>query len=253
MDESANDVTVSAAAGGIEAEIAQTRREMRETISAIQDRLAPSYVLQRAKESARDATVGRVKQMAHELGTRASGLSDNARSAAEKTARDNPMPLALIGLGIGWLVARSVTGSRRGSYNTSSRTDWSSDPWAEDEWSGGNRRLSTAEERTAPGATDRATQMLESTRETVRDVTSRGRESMSSAARRTQSGLERALNNNPLALGVATLAAGLAVGALIPRTEAEDEYLGTTRDTVLHKAQNAIAQTDSGSHPGATT
>jgi ElaB/YqjD/DUF883 family membrane-anchored ribosome-binding protein len=243
MDQRTNGMTPpeSASTGRIEAEIAQTRTEMRETINAIQERLAPDQVLQRAKDTAREAAVGRVRQMAHDLGDRASGMTANARTVAEQTARDNPMPLALIGIGIGWLLARSLSGNRRHTYyDGSAVTDWSDDPWSE-EWSGGQRQLSR-EGDSGPGTTERAKQMMESTRNRMRDVTSRGRQSMTSAARGTQGSLDRALNDNPLALGVATLAAGLAVGAMMPRTHVEDEYLGTTRDSMMHKAQSAMEQ-----------
>jgi hypothetical protein len=254
MDERTNRMTPpeSANAGRIEAEIAQTRTEMRETITAIQERLAPGQVLQRAKDAAREATVGRMRQMAHDLGHRASGMTANAQTVAERTARDNPTPLALIGVGIGWLVARSLSASRRRTYyDGSTATDWSDNPWSGDEWSGGQRQL-TREGDTSPGATERAKQMVESTRSRMRDVTSRGQHTMASAARETRSSLDRALSDNPLALGVATLAAGLAVGALMPRTHVEDEYLGTTRDTVMHKAQSAMEQATGAQSPASS-
>jgi hypothetical protein len=182
--------------------------------------------------------------MAHELGTRTGGAID-ARHVAASTARHNAIPLTLIGLGIGWLVARRMAAARRQSYHTSVHTDWSDDPWTEDEWNGGNRRLSTGEGSTSSSTRERASDMIASTRDKVRGAATRGGESMSSAARRTRNGLARALHNNPLALGVAMLAAGLAVGALLPHTETEDVYLGAARDTMLQKAQSAMEQTGS--------
>src|ERR671919_1369072 len=48
----------------IRADIETTRENLRETVDAIQDRLRPGNVVSRAAGSMRNATVGRVKQMA---------------------------------------------------------------------------------------------------------------------------------------------------------------------------------------------
>ena len=71
----------------IRVQIEQTRAEMSDTIDAIQTRLSPARAIADAKDSVRDATVGRLTRLAQR--TPGSG-----RSLLE-TARDNP--LAVIG------------------------------------------------------------------------------------------------------------------------------------------------------------
>ena len=62
-------------------------------------------------------------------------------------------------------------------------------------------------------------------------------------ADRTQNQLDRMLQENPLALGLAALAVGAAVGLSIPTTEVENQYLGETRDQLVGKARGVAQQT----------
>jgi ElaB/YqjD/DUF883 family membrane-anchored ribosome-binding protein len=83
----------------LKAEIQETRVAMGQTISAIQERLDPSRLRDQARESVREATIGKVEKMARNVGDRA---GDTGRSVFE-VVRDNPLPLAMIGVGAGWL------------------------------------------------------------------------------------------------------------------------------------------------------
>ncbi len=47
----------------------------------------------------------------------------------------------------------------------------------------------------------------------------------------------RLMDSNPLALGFTALALGALVGALIPETRQENEWMGGTRDHLANKAQ----------------
>jgi ElaB/YqjD/DUF883 family membrane-anchored ribosome-binding protein len=85
---------------GIRSEIEQTRAEMSETLNAIQHRLSPDYLREQAREKVRDATVGRAKHMAGKAGRKARSLP----SVFMERMKDNPLPAALMGLGLGWLM-----------------------------------------------------------------------------------------------------------------------------------------------------
>jgi uncharacterized protein YjbJ (UPF0337 family) len=145
MGQSANQM--STAAGDdpevIAAEIAQTRADMSETIDAIQQRLNPDTLTEQAKEkvedltehakvaareaveeakvavhealaeardNVREATIGRVETMVR-------NVSDSAyetREGVMGTIRQNPVPAALVGIGLGWLwMNRRSTPPRR--------------------------------------------------------------------------------------------------------------------------------------------
>jgi ElaB/YqjD/DUF883 family membrane-anchored ribosome-binding protein len=119
----------------IEQEIEQTRSEMCGTIDEIQERLNPERLKEQAKEAAHDATIGRVVdakdqavEKVQELASQAtdkvrsltggngdSGDSDSTASQFTGAARDtgstivqtireNPIPAAIAGAGLGWFL-----------------------------------------------------------------------------------------------------------------------------------------------------
>jgi ElaB/YqjD/DUF883 family membrane-anchored ribosome-binding protein len=114
------------------ARIEQTRSEMGETIDAIKEKLNPQTLAQQAKETVREATIGRAQEAASSAVDTAkeavsgavdtarevvSGAVDTAREAMSnvgETARDagstmmetirrNPAAVGLIGIGLSWL------------------------------------------------------------------------------------------------------------------------------------------------------
>ena len=87
----------------LRADIETTRAAMSDTLSQIQERLNPARLKEQARETVREATIGRVKQMARNAGDKA---SDAGRGIID-VMRDNPLPLAMIGLGAGWLLMNS--------------------------------------------------------------------------------------------------------------------------------------------------
>jgi len=116
----------------IEAEIEQTRTEMSGTIDAIQQRLSPDNLAEQAKEAAREAveeakgavrhalleakekvreaTIGRVETMVRNV----SDSANETRDGIMDTVRHNPIPAALVGIGLGWLwMNRRSSSSRR--------------------------------------------------------------------------------------------------------------------------------------------
>ncbi|MDQ3704015.1 MAG: DUF3618 domain-containing protein [Chloroflexota bacterium] len=121
-----DDVIIPDDPDAIRAGIEQTRAEMSSTINAIQEKLNPqvlmdqakdtlqdaaSNIISTAKDSVREATVGRVEDMV-------SNVTDTARDTGGnfvQMVKDNPIPAALVGLGLGWLFTRnSGSSSNRG-------------------------------------------------------------------------------------------------------------------------------------------
>ncbi len=102
----------------IRRQIEYTRAQMTGTINQIGERLSPDYLLDKAKTSVREATVGRFKDMSYEANRRMEGMSNNMSD----TVRANPLPVALIGLGLGWLLmsdrSKRQQHEMRGQYRT---------------------------------------------------------------------------------------------------------------------------------------
>lgn len=126
--------------------IEQTRSELGDTIDAIQDRLSPQQLADEAKEATanlaeeaktaareavstlaeeiketaasmlsdarqalREATIGKAERMVNEFGDTAQGTSSNLMT----TIRENPLPSAMVGIGLGllWLNRRKPAGA----------------------------------------------------------------------------------------------------------------------------------------------
>ena len=102
----------------IRRQIEYTRAQMTGTINQIGERLSPDYLLDKAKTSVREATVGRFKDMSYEANRRMEGMSNSMSD----TVRANPLPVALIGLGLGWLLmsdrSKRQQYEMRGQYRT---------------------------------------------------------------------------------------------------------------------------------------
>lgn len=84
----------------IRRQIDQTRAQLANTISEIGERLSPETLIEQVKTSAKEATVGRIKDMTHEANRKMEGMSQGLGH----TIRQNPLPVAVIGLGLGWLL-----------------------------------------------------------------------------------------------------------------------------------------------------
>jgi uncharacterized protein YjbJ (UPF0337 family) len=94
----------------IRAEIEETRARMTSTVDAIQAKLSPERLTQEAKEMVKDATVRKVEKMANMTMHKA----ESWRSQMMETIKQNPIPAALVGIGLGWLL---IEGTRSSSYN----------------------------------------------------------------------------------------------------------------------------------------
>lgn len=90
--------------------IEQTRAEMSGTLDAIQNRLSPDTLAQQAKDAVHDATVGKVENAVSSASNRVQQVVSDAGEVVEETGsslletiRQNPVPAALAGIGLGWL------------------------------------------------------------------------------------------------------------------------------------------------------
>lgn len=108
----------------IRAEIDETRSRMSETLDEIGERLNPNVVKERVKDSIREATIGRVEHMARKTANR----MNDTRLTMMETVRQNPIPAALVGVGLAWLIVNGGRArSRRAGGDVSYRSgaeDW---------------------------------------------------------------------------------------------------------------------------------
>jgi len=94
--------------GEIERELDDTRSRLDATIDALQQKLAPGSMVEEAVTYFKE---GGGVEFTHNLG---------------RSVRENPIPVALIGIGVGWLV---LNGSRRGDRD---HGDWQDRRWTDE-------------------------------------------------------------------------------------------------------------------------
>ncbi len=156
----------------IQAGIDRTRREMDGTLHAIENRLTPGQLYDQG-----------VQYLRNNGGTEfLSNLGDQAKR--------NPMPVALVGIGLAWLMATGNSGS-------GTQADY---------------------DRSGPGIRERASQ-AKAKLDDVRETTRRQMD-------RAKSSLDTLLNEQPLALGAVGLAIGALTATLAPRTAQEERIAG---------------------------
>ena len=156
------------------------------------------------------------------------------------TIRQNPLPAALAGIGLGWLLmnARSSGSSAQGPRVYTH--DYP--PPYEGQRSAGGTTTSAGE--VVGRARDRVGETATQAQDKAGEVASRAQDSASQLgyraryqARRASGGFQRMLQENPLAMGALGVGVGAAVGLAIPETSKEHEVMGEARDTLVEKAQ----------------
>jgi ElaB/YqjD/DUF883 family membrane-anchored ribosome-binding protein len=206
------------------AEIERTRADMSETVDAIQDRLSPESLKEQAKDRVKEATVGKAQE---------------AGSGIVGTIKANPLPAALTGIGLGWLLVNARRqSSAQGSYRAEAYPYDYPSPY--DERGSSGPSPGQAVERARDRAGETATQVQDKAGQVAgqaQDRVSRLGNQARYQAQRASGGFQRMLQENPLAVGALGVGVGAAVGLAIPETTKEHEVMGEARDTFVEKAQ----------------
>ena len=237
----------------IRAEIEDTRAEMSQTINEIQERLSPEHLVGQVKETVREATIGKVERVmetiseATEPARQAMGRAGTAIAETGKTVGNsmwkNPIPVALIGLGVGLLVMRS-RGNGGDSYERPRVSGRGRRNMVDSDYQAGEIRY--GERYGSQSGTQYGTSgMVQNVKETASDLAHRSTEAFSNLtdkAKHTASDLgtrcSELMRTNPLAVGAVAVAAGTAVGLMLPSTRFESEYIGEAGAGLVDRAQD---------------
>ena len=253
-------------------DIEQTRDEMSGTVEAIADRLDPANIVQDAKDTVREATVGKVEQVASNVAETASGLVDEAKYTAQdagsglmETVKRNPIPAAMAGIGIGWLLMNRSSGSssRRSSFDQARWTGSNEyGQYAASGQYGGSGQFGQfgSSQGSGQGLTDKASgavdqvgqqagQIVDQVGTKVGDVADQARSTaqqvpnqVGSVARDVQSNAQRMVQQNPLAVGAIAVAVGTAIGMVLPKTQAEQRVLGPAAEKAITTAEQTATE-----------
>jgi len=249
----------------IAADIRITQERLGDTVEEIGERFNPTRLKEELKSDIRDATIGKVENMAQQT---ADMVSDAQRSLMQ-SIRENPIPVVMVGLGLGWMILNASTRKRRmgadSQYDDSQRRGarsmydehqgegWSSMYYDDRQGSDYDRQESGAMDRVRNKASDvvdtvkqKTSHLADETQRKASEVSERAEEMASRVADQTRMQtrrVERAFQDNPLVIGAAALALGLAAGLAIPSTETEDELVGETRDELVDKVRDVAEDT----------
>jgi ElaB/YqjD/DUF883 family membrane-anchored ribosome-binding protein len=246
----------------IEREIEQTRSVISQDLNAIGERLSPENLKQdlkreakemvdEAKEAAidrlreaKDSALESVEEVVHDVGQRAREIGDRSMSFV----RANPIPLAMIGLGVGWL-AVSVVRNRRNRRNDDFdfegdlAFDMEERPYDLEErgYSMDQRprrfgALREKAEHLREGARHKAEHLREEASHGIEQVRDKARDlghRAQTGLRQAQTGVSDYAHENPLAIGALAIAAGVGFGLLLPASRKEDQLMGGMRDRLV--------------------
>lgn len=252
----------------IRAEIAETRDRMSSTLDEIGERLNPHRVTEQVKDSIREATIGRVETMAQQAADRV----DDARRSVVDTVRDNPIPSAMVALGLGWMMWNSRSDSRSAASSYGGRSARGLAQWPGQGSSGyGERGYATggyggrsaglnpndADGGVVDAVRDRASALGGSVKDAAGsvgdavksvggDLADRAQSVAGTVTESTRTGARRVEDTfyeNPLLTGAVTLALGLAAGLAAPRTHPEVVLMGDVRDQAADRVRGIVQDT----------
>lgn len=289
MAESINDPVDDADPEALRADIRNTRDRVGDTLEQLGERLNPTHIKEQVREQVvenvtqlrdqvretiRDATIGRVEHMAQNAATRV----NSTRHSIADTIRENPIPAALVGVGLGWLfmnrshsnsyeASRSSSRGYAGGYQAGgyqggsagyslARPDYSAAAYADQSYDTNRGTVDQARERVTElghNVRDSAGQLVDRAQHAAGSVADRAQQAASSVADRAQElgstvadqtryqarRVEDRFYESPLVVGAATLALGLAAGFAVPATHREVELMGDARDRLVDRAKEA--------------
>ena len=194
-------------------EIEHTRADMSETVDALQQRLSPQNLKEQAKVQA--------KETVRETG---SGFVDRIKQ--------NPIPAAMVGIGLGWLLTSGGSGSsgRQRSQDGPYYYERSYPDYYEGSGdSSGRSRTGEA----AGQAREKASELGGQAQERAQELGGQAQEQ----AQRAKGGFQRMLQENPLAVGAVAVGLGAAVGFSVPETQKENQVMGEARDSLVERGK----------------
>lgn len=250
----------------IRQEIRQTEEAMGTTFSAIEEKLDPARLMDQARDEIIETVLRRSENMIENAGNKMRDIGGTIKEKVE----NNPIPVTLMGLGLGWLMvdawkkrdelSRPVRGRYRREQDDlvererreaemypdeqTVRTDEVSGSYDEGKKSSGRtlHRVRRAGAQYAEQVQQKAAyygheaqQQVESMKDTAAHLSDEAHYQYHRARR----AFTEVLHDNPLLAGAAALAVGALAGLLIPETHHEREWMGDTRDALLQKGYEA--------------
>lgn len=214
-------------AADVEREVEASRGELDRTVEALKEKMTPGQLFDEASRA---------------MG----GAGQQVLAKFVEQAKENPMPLAVMGLGLAWLMAGPSKPSRGydGRYEPRSfAPDEPSRPGLGDKAHAVADKAAHLLGETQDKLSNAAASAGETGRAAARNLSSMASTAKDKAATyrdQAQEGFSALLEREPLLIAGMALAVGAVVGAALPATAAEDKLAGETRDKLLEKGKTAL-------------
>ena len=243
----------------LHSEIQETRENMGDTIDEIQERLSfanlseqvsdkVNDVIESAKDTVYDATLGKAVNFMKQA---RDGVME---TSAGRTIAANPIPFALIGIG-GALLAystynsknrrRSLAGFRTQEYTTTGEPAGRSVGVLSGAADTVSEKAATAYDalsEKAGGAYESAANVANKAYSGAADGVNRAYEKVGEFGTAARESYDHYIEEKPLAVAVAAMAMGAAVGLAIPSTRYEGRLMGEARENLLSKAEGTASE-----------
>lgn len=201
----------------IERDIERTRLSLGHTIDEIENRLSPGQLL--------DQVVGAARRHGGDFATNLG-----------RSAENHPMPLLLTAVGIAWMMAsanRPPPPPRARSGHAGAGISGKASH-AKDRVQHGMDSAKSA----AGAVGDRASRASHA----VGDTMSHASERVRYQGQRMRDGFSHLMDEQPLLVGAMGIALGAALGALLPRSAAEDRLMGEARDSAARSLKDRASE-----------
>jgi hypothetical protein len=233
----------------IERELQETRHRLDLSLSEMQSRLSPGRMIDEAMVYAREAGVG-----------------DFGRNLG-RSVRNNPLPVALVGVGLAWLMAADRRGgalvhgttsggtaedlagrARAAAAALTRRAGETQDAFDQrvDDAKAGILGLKRGAEDTVSGFRARVEEGLREAslrygrmRDQASDMRDQATETLRDGSRRAGDAASQALGqlqDQPMLMAALGVSLGAALGALLPPTQTEDDLMGEAGDALREQA-----------------
>lgn len=182
----------------------------------------PSWMDVDQERSSNSNSVDKIRDTASAVGA---GVSNTVSSAGDKASA----------------AGKSVSDSAKSTADKVSSVGRSATESAQNLASTAADRAAALRERLAQGTED----MSEEARNRITAARERAVDARNAAARYSRQGREKAsdmFEEQPLIAGALALAVGAAIGAALPRSRMEDEYLGAQSDNLLDEAERIFEE-----------
>lgn len=219
----------------LELEVEDARGRIDRTVEALKDKMQP-------------------RELFDEATRMMGGASNKVLSTAVDQMRENPIPMALIGLGVAWM---AISQARRGSASTpttyGSYASYEGYDAGEEGLKDKVRSKVSAARAKVSSATEAAKDKLSSARSTAGESLEDARDRISGLAQTAQmrageytrmarDKFDDTLETEPLVIGALGLAVGAAIGAALPATQVERRYIGPARSKAAERAKASLGE-----------